>query len=499
MGRIRELFSDTLVYGISSVVARFINYLLVPFYTKFFDPAEYGIIGLIYGAIIFLNVLFQFGMESAYLRYAADRIISKDVFKTLQLLLLGAATLLALLFWLLSPLLMPLLSIDPTTQYLFLMMLGILWLDALSAVPFAELRLVRKSWTFALTRLGSVIINVGLNLYFIIILEWGIEAILIANLIASGVTMIVLAFFTFDQLSGSWNRSVLKKSLYFGLPYIPAGIGYAINETIDKFYLNQMSQSDITRLYGSEFTSEEITGIYNACYKLAVFMLLTVQMFRMAWQPFFMRHAKSEGVEKTFADIFLLYNLAAGIIFLVVGIFAEQIVQIRIPVLDGTLIDSRYWMGLSIVPYLLLAYWFQGWYVNFTAGIFIAEQTRKLPLITLAGAVITVSMNTLLIPIIGMQGAALATVACYATMSMMIFYYSRRYMPVPYNLGKAAFMMIIAGSALFLSNSMAIPFFNEIMGKITLLIISVILLGTLGLSNTYSFSNKKKDRGEDPI
>ncbi|MEX0778575.1 MAG: polysaccharide biosynthesis C-terminal domain-containing protein [Balneolales bacterium] len=484
MGRIRELFSDTLVYGISSVVARFINYLLVPFYTKFFDPAEYGVIGLIYGAIIFLNVLFQFGMESAYLRYAADRGISKDVFKTLQLLLLGAATLLAVLFWLLSPVITPLLSIDPTAQYLFLMMLGILWLDALSAVPFAELRLVRKSLTFALIRLGSVIINVGLNLYFIVLLGWGIEAILFANLIASGVTLALLFFFTFDQLTGSWNRMVLKKSIYFGIPYIPAGIGYAINETLDKFFLNQMSQVNITRLYGSDFTSEEITGIYNACYKLAVFMLLTVQMFRMAWQPFFMRHAKSQNVEKTFADVFLLFNLAAAIIFLAVGIFAVQIVQIRIPVLDGTLIDSRYWMGLSIVPYLLLAYWFQGWYVNFTAGIFIAEQTKKLPLITLGGAIITVTLNVLLIPVLGMQGAAIATLVCYAAMSLMILYYSRGYLSVPYQIGKAGVMMAIAVTGLILADSVSFPFINELAGKMVIFIISLVILIPLGLSTT---------------
>ncbi|MEX2404117.1 MAG: polysaccharide biosynthesis C-terminal domain-containing protein, partial [Balneolales bacterium] len=283
---------------------------------------------------------------------------------------------------------------------------------------------------------------------------------------------------------GSWNLAVLKKSLYFGIPYIPAGVGYAINEVLDRFFLNQMVQTDISRLYGSDFTSEEITGIYNACYKLAVFMLLTVQMFRMAWQPFFMRHAREAKVEKTFADVFLLFNLAAAVIFLAVGLFAVQIVQIRIPLLDGTLIDSRYWMGLSIVPYLLLAYWFQGWYVNFTAGIFIAEQTRKLPLITLLGAMITVGLNTLLIPLWGMQGAATATLVCYAAMSLMILYYSRRYLPVPYQLGKAGLMMIIAVAALLSADFIIIPFINDLAGRIVIFIISLFILIPLGLSST---------------
>ncbi|MEX2641246.1 MAG: polysaccharide biosynthesis C-terminal domain-containing protein [Balneolales bacterium] len=484
MGRIRELFSDTLVYGISSVVARFINYLLVPFYTKFFDPGEYGVIGLIYGAIIFFNVLFQFGMESAYLRYAADRLIARDVFKTLQLFLLGASTVLALLFWLLTPVLAPLLSLAPGMHYLFWMMLGILWLDALSAIPFAELRLIRRAWTFALIRLGSVLILVGLNLYLIVLLGWGIEAILLANLVASAVTFVTLLFFTFDKLAGSWDTPVFQKALYFGIPYIPAGVGYAVNEVLDRFFLNNMGQNDIMRIYGGGFTAEEITGIYTACYKLAIFMLLTVQMFRMAWQPFFMRYAKAEKVEKTFADVFLLYNLAAAVIFLAVGLFAGQIVQIRIPLLDGTLIDSRYWMGLPIIPYLLLAYWFQGWYVNFTAGIFIKEQTRKLPLITLAGAVVTVVLNLTLIPVMGMLGAAVATLACYASMSMMILFYSRRYMPVTYQLGKAVLMMAIAVAALLGANLVSLPFLHELTGRFVIFIVSLFILIPLGLSNT---------------
>ena len=194
MSRIKELFSDSLVYGLSSVVARFINYLLVPFYTFYFEPAEYGIIGLIYAAIVFLNVVFQFGMESAYIRYASDdKQAPEKVFVTLQLALLGVATGLgALLYWGASPFVLPLMSLGfEGGRELCGMMLVILWLDALGIVPFAHLRIVRKSFTYALIKLANVIIKVGLNIYLVAFLGYGLEALLISNIVASGITLLL--------------------------------------------------------------------------------------------------------------------------------------------------------------------------------------------------------------------------------------------------------------------------------------------------------------------
>jgi O-antigen/teichoic acid export membrane protein len=126
----------------------------------------------------------------------------------------------------------------------------------------------------------------------------------------------------------------------------------------------------------NEFTPEDIVGIYGACYKVAVFMLLLIQMFRMAWQPFFMRHSDDPDAPRIFARAFLYFNIVAAALYLLVGLFAQEIVAIRIPFTEATLINSRYWAGLEIVPLLLLAYWFHGWYINFSAGIFISEKTK---------------------------------------------------------------------------------------------------------------------------
>lgn len=484
MKKLRELFSDTLVYGISSVLARFINYLLVPFYTDVFKRGQYGVVGLVYSAIMFLNVVFTFGMESAYLRYAKEREQARDVFKTIQAGLLVAATVLALLLWLFAPVLMPLMSLDPSTKSYYLLMIGILWFDTLSIVPFAELRLIRRSVLFAVLRTGNVLINIGLNFYLILAQGWGIQAVFVANLVASGLTTLVLWAITADMLRGSIKTKLFQQAVQFGLPFVPAGLGYAINESLDRFLLNNyLSLDTIHRLYGAGFTHEAVVGVYNACYKLGVFMLLLVQMFRMAWQPFFLRHSDDPEAPKLYRDVFLYFNAVAGICFLVVALFVDKIVQIKVPVLDAYIIGKDYWMGLGIVPLVLGAYWFQGWYMNFSAGIFIEEETKILPVITLIGAGVTVLANLLLIPTLGMMGSATATLISYALMAMLLYYKSVQIYSVDYQLFRTFLMMVIAAVALYLMPAAIDWVGSEWTGRFLMLLIGSAGIIVLAIPN----------------
>jgi len=451
--KLRELFSDSLIYGISSVLARFINYLLVPFHTDVFNPARYSIVGLVYAAIALLNVVFTMGMESAYLRYAKDRDQAPHIFKTLQIGLLAVSTLFVFVLYLLMPQLLPMFNLGAETQGIYLMMLGILWFDTLSIVPFAELRLVRRSWLFAVLRTVHVLINLFLNFYLILTLGFGIEAVFIANLSASILVTFVVWIFTSGLLRGNWNSSWFKKSFEFGWPFIPAGIGFVINEMLDRFFLNAMSPEAVERIYGLGTTPEDIVGIYNACYKLAVFMLLLVQMYRMAWQPFFMRHSDDKESPKIFAEAFGYFNLAAAVIFLTVSLFSREIVSINVPLLNATIINEAYWSGLHIVPFLLLAYWFHGWYINFSAGIFIKEKTRALYKITLLGAVITIIANLFLIPYFGMTGSAVATLLSYCVMAIVLGIYSKRAMHVPYRFFSQFVLMLLMSLLVILDNN----------------------------------------------
>lgn len=449
MKKLRELFSDTLIYGISSVAARFINYLLVPFHTDVFNPARYGVIGLIYAAIALLNVIFTFGFESAYLRYAADRKEAANIFKTAQLSLLALATLLCGLLWLAMPTLLPLFNLGSENSAIFVMMLGILWFDTLSIVPMAELRLTRRALLFAVIKTLHVIINITLNFWLILGMGLGIEAVFIANLTASLFMTLIVWAFTSDLLKGSWKNQWLKTLFQFGWPFVPSGIGYAINEMLDRFLLNAMDPSTAERLYGLGTTPEDVVGIYNACYKMAVFMLLLVQMYRMAWQPFFMRHARDRESPLLFARAFSWFNVFAALLFLTAALFREEIVAIEIPLLNATLIGSSFWAGLDIIPWLLLAYWFHGWYINFSAGIFIREKTKALYKITLMGAAITIAMNLALIPLFGMTGSAAATLFSYGSMALVLGRYSRKVMEVPYRMTHSLILMLLLALLVF--------------------------------------------------
>jgi O-antigen/teichoic acid export membrane protein len=478
VSKLRELFSDSVIYGFSNVVARFMNYLLVPFHTDVFSTARYSIVGLVYAALTFLNVVVQMGMESAYLRYAEDRKEASHIFKTIQISLLAASTVAVALLWLMMPVALSVMNLDSSTSGIYIMMLGILWFDTLSIVPFAELRLARRSVHFALLKTVHVVINVGLNFYLILSLGYGIEAVFIANLAASVLITGLIWAITADLWKGQWKQEWVGTIFKFGLPFIPAGLGHATNEMLDRFLLNSMDPAVAERLYGTDITPEDVVGIYNACYKLAVFMLLIVQMYRMAWQPFFMRHSRDEDSATLFSRAFVYFNAFAAVAYLAVSLFREQIVAINVPVLNATLINSSYWAGLEIVPLLLLAYWFQGWYINFSSGIFIKEKTSVLYKITLLGAGITLTANLLLIPYFGMMGSASATLASYGVMAFVLGIYSKRVMEVTYHMPASFGLMLFCVTIVYAAPAASVWFNVSIMtGNAFLMIPGMVAIG----------------------
>lgn len=439
-------------------------------------------VGLVYAAIAFLNVIFTMGMESSYLRYAKDRDKARGFFRTLQIFLVGVSLIIGLLVWALQPVFSPFLGLV-SGDSIYLMMLGILIFDTLAIIPFAELRLSQKAPLFAVLKTGNVIINLGLNFYLILVLDYGIEAVFISNLIASAVTAIVIWIVTIKMWKASFNKELLTKALSFGLPFIPAGIGHVINEMLDRFFLKGMSQDSIIEIYGMDYSPEHIVGVYNACYKLSVFMLLLVQMYRMAWQPFFMRQSDDQKAPELFAQAFKYFNVFAAVLFLGVSLFVNEIVAIKVPILDTLLIGQEYWMGLSIVPFLLIAYWFQGWYVNFSAGIFIAENTKQLAKITLIGAGTTVVVNLVLIPKFGMMGSAIATLTSYALMALLIYWYSTKSFKVPYNLWQGFSVIGLAAIALYIKPFLTERFFSDLSVSILLFITTSIAISVVSFGN----------------
>jgi O-antigen/teichoic acid export membrane protein len=443
LSKLKKLAGETVVYGASHMLARFLNYLLVPYYTNVFSEGEYGVVSILYSSMMFFNILMTFGMESAYLRYGKDG-NGPSVFMTSFISITVQALIIAAFGLLLVPELHSAFTVShPLGAKMWYYVVAIVFLDAVAVVPFSALRLNSRVYVYSALRLLNVVVTLGLNFYLISYQKRGIEAILEANIIASAAMVLLVLPFCASQFKGHFDLTVLKKSLIFGLPYVPAGIGYIINEFIDRFFLGRMDDASVAALYGAQFDALDITGIYSGCYKLSIFMTIGVQMFRMAWQPFFIRHKDDPDYKSLFIKAFVYFNVAAGALFVVVSLFKEELVAISIPGLNATVLNHRYWWALWVVPILLWANWFQGLYTHFTAGVFIKEETKKLPFITLSGAAITVFLLFTGLPYFGMAAAAVATLISYGVMSLLIWRISEKVMPVNYPLPQTLGLMSV--------------------------------------------------------
>ena len=424
--KLKELTKDTAIYGISTMVGRFLSFLLVPFYTNIFHPAEYGIIANIYIFIGIFNIVYIYGMDASYLKFAGlpSGENREDNFSTPYISVFVSGILLSVLMIFIRKPVFELLDVPVNYYYLIYYSAGILFLDSLAVIPFIHLRLQRKAKKFAAFKLINIGVNIVLNLVLILKYKMGIEAVLISNLFASASSLLLLLPDIFRSLHINFNIILLKRLLKFGLPYLPAGLSSMLIQGIDRPILGKL-------------TNLETVGIYNACYKLGIFMMLFVNMFQYAWQPFFLQNAEEKNARDLFSKVLTYFTLASALILVLLSLFIDNIVAI--PILHGrTLIDSAYWGGLSIVPVILFGYLFNGLYVIFTAGIYIEEKSMYIPLITGIGAAVNIGVNFLLIPVWGIMGAAFATLAAYIAMAAGLYIVTQKFYKVEYEFAKLA-------------------------------------------------------------
>lgn len=429
--RIKTLASETAIYGLSTIVGRLINFLLVPFYTHVFVPSEYKVVGLIYGAFVFLNIVYTYGLESSFLKFASGREGEGrfgQVFSTATLSL-GATSVLFSLLIVLFPTPLALaagVTFEEAPRIFWTYSAAILALDALAVVPFAALRLENRALAFASVKLVNIGVNVGANLYLILGRGWGLEAVFVANLIASAVTLVMLVPVYRRHFSLQTDRSIWRELLAFGLPFVPSGLGYALTERVSLFVLEHHAPA---RAQG--ISANDAVGIFAAVWKLGVFMMLIVQMFRFAWQPFFLQHADDPDAKPLFARIFTV--LTAGMLVVLLGVSFYTVEIASLPLRGTPLIAPAYHAGLFLVPIALLSYFFQGWYYAFSAGLYIEKQTRYFVHSTLAGSVVAVGASFLLIPRLGVAGAGWANVLGYAMMAAVLYVYAQRVYPIAFD------------------------------------------------------------------
>ena len=291
----------------------------------------------------------------------------------------------------------------------------------------------------------------------------GIEAIFISNLIASATMFVLLIPEIFRNTKLVIVVSYLKKLIVFGIPYLPASLAAMIVQVIDRPLLRYL-------------TDESTLGIYQANYKLGIFMMLVVSMFQYAWQPFFLINAKEKNAKEIFSKVLTLFLLAAASIWIVITLFIEDFA--RFEIFGKTIIGQNYLGGLVIVPIILLGYLFNGMYVNFSAGVYIQEKTQYYPIVTGAGAIVNVIVNLLLIPVWGIVGAAFATLASYIVMAGGLFIVSQKFYKIKYEYHKILILLgIIFGSGtiyyyLYFNNQLNLEYkFFMLIGFFLLLIL----------------------------
>ncbi len=431
MSRIRALAKESLIYGVSSIFSRFLGFLLVPFYTHVLTTSEFGISYIVLTIVAFMNIVYQFGFDSAYLRLGHDvdadgrrRLFSTAFFSQASGTLVFSAVLL-----LLSGPLSQAFLIPPAYGNLLYYATGILILDTLTVVPFAHLRLEHAARGFATLKLCNVILNLAANWLFVVTWHQGLTGVFRANLAASAGTLILILPVLFANVRPAFNRADFRQLLKLGLPLVPAGLYGLINDMAGRMFLRILSQSDIDRLYpGKGYDILQLTGIFSAAWKLGIFGLLLVQMYRMAWMPFFLQRQKDPDAADLFGRILRYLCLFIGYASVTLMAFLDKLVAI--PIMGHTLFNRTYWVGLEIVPGVLLAYVFNAWFIHFTLGIYIAKQTRYLMWSNGVGAAVTVIGNLLLIPRLGLWGATLSAVLCYAVIAVMVMRKSQQLYPI---------------------------------------------------------------------
>lgn len=434
MGLYKKLFKQTAIYGLATVLPRMFSFLLVPLYTDLLPKADYGKVSVIFAYMIFFNVILAYGMETAFFRFYNKESNKKEVVETSMVSIFWTTISFLVIALLFRTSLADWSGID--SQYITYT-IWILALDALVIIPFSKLRVDQKPMVYAAIKIGNVLVNLILSVVFLLYIPMLIEAnphgflrsvyvdnfqigyIFLANIIASLLTFVALSP---DYVYLNWkiDTDLWKRMMRYGMPIMVAGIAFAINEQFDKILLSKLLPADI---------AESEVGVYSACYKLGLFMVLYRTAYTLGIEPFFFSHSSDKNAPQTYAMVTKYFVIFGSFILLSVIVFADlfKLLMIR---------DSSYWEAMKVVPLIILANFFLGIYTNLSVWYKLIDKTYIGAYISIVGAVITLVLNFLLIPTMSYYGSAIATIAAYGSMMTISYYLGNKYYPIPYDLKK---------------------------------------------------------------
>jgi len=447
---LKTLYKQTFIYGLATVVPRMLSFLLVRLHTDksvLENVSDYGDVSLVYSYFVLFNVVIAYGMETAFFRFFNKDSDQTKVLSTAAMSILGTSLGFLGLGLVFQQQIAEVTHIN--VNYVGLV-IWTLFLDALVIIPFAFLRAQGKPVKYTVVKLTNVIVNLGLNLFLLLYLKslsehnsiWDsiyipnfeVNYIFIANLIASGITLILLFSFYF-KIKYKIDIILWNKMLRYALPVLVAGIAFSINETFDRVLLERLLPESIAK------TS---IGMYSACYKLALFMMLFATAYRLGIEPFFFSQSKTKDATKNYAKILEFFVICGALILLVVVVFIDVLKLILIP-------NEAYWEAMKVVPILLLAYLFLGIYHNLSVWYKITDRTKYGAYISVVGATITLLINLIFIPSFSYMASAVATLAAYFSMTLLSYYFGRKHYPIPYNLKKIGLYLVLAISLSVLS------------------------------------------------
>jgi O-antigen/teichoic acid export membrane protein len=443
----KKLAGQTAIYGLPTIVGRLLNYLLVPLYTRTFLTAEYGVVTEMYAYVAFIYVVLSYGMETAFFRFLTQENEHKKVFGTSVLSLLVTSTLFTLAGFIFSGNISQFMGYPGHPEYIRWFIL-ILATDAISTIPYANLRFLNKPFRFALIKIVNIATNIGFNLFFIVLCPYllahppgglvssiiqkvydpsiGIGYIFISNLFASVLSFVMLLP-DILRIKLKFDFTLLRNMLAYAWPLLIFGLAGIVNETFDRVILKHLlpeSSNPMAQL-----------GIYGACYKVSILMTLFIQTYRYAVEPFFFDHSRHAKAKETYARLMHFFIIICLLIFLVIMLFEDIVILF---------IGPEFREGRAVIPILLMANLFLGVFYNLSVWFKLTNNTRKGATISIIGAIITLVLNFLLIPVMGYMGAAWATLACYVSMMVISYVMGQRYYRIQYDLKGAGIYLVLA-------------------------------------------------------
>ncbi|MCH7409230.1 polysaccharide biosynthesis C-terminal domain-containing protein [Belliella sp. DSM 111904] len=454
MSQLKKLAGQTAIYGISSILGRTVSFFLISVYTGYLTKDDVGAYTALYGYIALFNIIFTYGMETTYFRYATGKGLDPEkVFAQIQSLLITTSLSLGAIIYFSAPTLAVWLNYEGQEQ-LFRWIAWILAIDAILVIPYAKLRKENRALQFALSKLGNILINVGLNIFFIVLCfhiwngdwfaglspfigyiynpDWGLEYIFVSNLIANAAMLPVLFWLT-KKFRFGFDRQFLKPMWHYAFPLLFMGLAGTINETFSRTVFEYV----LPEGFYEGLTSREVTGIFGANFKLAILMNLIIQAFKYAAEPFFFSQSTEKNSPEIFAKVMHVFVIFCAGLMIAVSVNLDLLGKIFLR-------GEGYAMGNYIVPVLLLGYLMLGIYFNLSIWFKLTDQTKYSFYITLIGATVTITVLLTMVPLFGLMGGALSTLCCYTVMSVICYYFGQKHFPIPYQTGKAILYILTA-------------------------------------------------------